>query len=66
MLPLAAVERIARKSGIERISAGAIRELAKSAEEVADAIVREAAAAAKHAHRSTIMAQDIRLVARKG
>lgn len=65
-LPEAAIERIARKAGVERISADAIKELANVVEDLGAEIALEAAAMAKHAGRTTIMASDIKLVARKG
>lgn len=65
MLPLAAVERIARKAGAERLSAEAIVELEKAIEEIGLELAREAATAAAHAKRKTIKAEDIKLVAGK-
>lgn len=65
-LPLATIERIARKAGVERISAAAIAELAETVQEIATELAGEAATAARHAGRRTIMAEDIRLIARKG
>jgi len=65
MLPLAAIERIARKAGIERISAKAIKELEKSIEEIGLELALEAAQAARHAKRKTIFKDDIKLVAGK-
>jgi histone H3/H4 len=65
-LPVAAIERVARKAGVERISAPALAELTKTVEEIGLALAREAATAAKHAGRRTIMKEDIKLVSRKG
>ena len=65
MIPLAATERIARKSGVERISAGAIKELTKIAEELGSDLALEAAQAARHAKRKTILKEDIKLIAGK-
>lgn len=65
MLPLAAIERVARKAGIERISADAIRELDKAIEELGQDLALEAAQAARHAKRKTILREDIRLIAGK-
>lgn len=64
-IPLAAIERVARKAGIERISADAIRELQKTLDEIGLELAREAAAAARHAGRKTITADDILLVSGK-
>jgi len=65
MLPLAPVERIARKAGIYRISADAIKELAKITEELGHELALEAAQAARHAKRKTILKEDIRFIAGK-
>lgn len=65
MIPLAATERIARKSGVERISADAIKELTKIAEELGSELALEAAQAARHAKRKTILKEDIKLIAGK-
>jgi histone H3/H4 len=65
MLPLAAIERIARKAGARRVSSKAIKELAKTAEEIGLELALEAAQAARHAKRKTILRQDIKLVAGK-
>ena len=65
MIPLAAIERIARKAGIERISADAVEELTKTIEELGSDLALEAAQAARHAKRKTILREDIRLVAGK-
>jgi len=65
MLPLATIERIARKAGLERISADAIKELAKIVEELGSELALEAAQAARHAKRKTILKEDIKLVAGK-
>jgi len=65
MLPLAAIERLARKAGAERISADAIRELTKIVEELGYELSLEASQAARHAKRKTILREDIRLVAGK-
>ena len=65
MLPLAAIERIVRKAGIERISADAVKEISKTVEELGTDLALEAAQAARHAKRKTILREDIRLVAGK-
>jgi len=65
MLPLAPIERIARKAGIERISAKATKELAKIVEELGYELALEAAQVARHAKRKTILREDIRFVAGK-
>jgi histone H3/H4 len=65
MLPLAPIERIARKAGAKRISASAIKELANCAEDIGLELALEAAQAARHAKRKTILKHDIKLVAEK-
>ncbi len=65
MIPLAPVERIARKAGVERISAKAIKELAKIIEELGHELSLEAAQVARHAKRRTILKKDIKFIARK-
>ncbi len=65
MLPLAAIERVARKAGIERISKEALEELKKLVEEIAEELAIEAAELAKHAGRKTIRPDDIKLAAGK-
>lgn len=65
MLPLAAVERIARKAGIKRISAKAIKELEGIADQIGLELVLEAAQVARYAKRKTILKKDIHLVAGK-
>ena len=65
MLPLAPVERIARKAGIDRISADAIKELAKTTEELGHELALEAAQLARHAKRKTILKEDIKFISGK-
>jgi len=65
MLPIAAIERIVRKAGIERISADAVKEITKTVEEIGAELALEAAQAARHAKRKTILREDIKLVAGK-
>ena len=65
MLPLATIEKIARKAGVERISAEAIKDLAKTIEELGYELALEAAQAARHAKRKTILKEDIKLVSGK-
>lgn len=61
VLPLAPVERIIRKAGAERVSEGAGIELAKVLEEYGLELSREAIILAKHAGRTTVKEEDIRL-----
>ena len=65
MIPMASAERIARKAGAKRISNDAIKELARCVEDIGVEIALEAAQAARHAKRKTILKEDIKLVAGK-
>ena len=61
ILPLAPVERIIRNAGADRVSEGASIELAKILEEFGIEVSREAIELAKHAGRTTVKEEDIRL-----
>lgn len=61
ILPLAPVERIIRKAGAERVGQDAGIELAKVLEDYGLEVSREAITMAKHAHRTTVKEEDIRL-----
>lgn len=61
ILPLAPVERIIRNAGADRVSEGAGIELAKVLEDFGIEISREAIDLAKHAGRTTVKEEDIRL-----
>jgi len=61
LLPLAPVERVIRKAGAERVSEDAGIELAKVLEDYGIEISREAIILAKHAKRTTVKEEDIRL-----
>ena len=60
-LPIAAVERLMRKSGAERVSPQAAAALRSVLEESATRISSRAAKLAKHAGRKTVTEEDIRL-----
>ncbi|BDC36657.1 MAG: histone family protein [Candidatus Methanoliparum thermophilum] len=64
-LPIAPIERIAKKSGAERISEDAKVELAKILEDYGSKIASEAVKLAKHAGRKTIKTEDIKLAREK-
>ena len=64
-LPVAAVDRIIRKSGARRVSESAAAALAEVLEERAMAIANEAARLAEHAGRRTVRDVDIRLAAKR-
>ena len=61
ILPLAPVGRIIRKAGAERVSNDAGTELAKVLEEYGLEVSVEAIMLAKHAGRTTIKEEDIRI-----
>jgi histone H3/H4 len=65
MLPLAAIERIARKAGAERISKEALEELKHTIEEITEELVKEIERLARHAKRKTIKEEDVKLAAGK-
>lgn len=60
-LPLAAVDRIIRKGGAERVSEEASAALAEILEERGIQISKQAVQLASHANRKTITDADIRL-----
>jgi histone H3/H4 len=64
-LPIAAVDRIIRKSGAKRVSEGAATALSEVLEERAMIIAGEAARLAEHAGRRTVRDVDIRLAAKR-
>jgi histone H3/H4 len=64
-LPVAAVDRIIRKSGAKRVSEDAANALSEVLEERAIVIAGEAAKLAEHAGRRTVRDVDIRLAARR-
>lgn len=63
--PVLPFERLIKKAGAKRVSAGAAEELAKVMEERITEIAEEASKLANHAGRKTVMAEDIRLAYRK-
>ncbi len=63
-LPLAPLKRIAKKSGVHRMSDKAVEELRDILEEIADDLAKDAVVAARHAGRKTVKAKDIKLVSR--
>lgn len=62
MIPLAPIERIVKKSGVERISKKALEEITKFLDNVGLELAKEAAQVARHAKRKTILKQDIQLI----
>lgn len=61
ILPIAPVERIVRKAGADRVSEDAGIELAKVLEEYGLEVSKEAISLAKHAKRTTVKEEDIKL-----
>lgn len=63
-LGLAAVYRLIKKGGAERVSDEAAEELRVVLEEIAVKIAQQAVELARHANRKTVRASDIRLAAK--
>jgi DNA-binding protein len=61
---LAAVYRIIKKSGAERVSDEAAEELRRVVEEVANDVAKHAIELSVHAGRHTVKAADVRLAAK--
>ena len=64
LLPLAAMEKILKKCGAERVSDKAKAALKDVIEEKAEQIAQQAVKYANHAGRKTIKARDIKLAAK--
>ncbi|MEM1581047.1 MAG: histone family protein [Candidatus Bathyarchaeia archaeon] len=64
-LAIAAMHRICKKAGAERVSESAAIQLAKVLEEIGVKIGREAVDFAMHAGRKTVKAEDIEIAAKK-
>jgi len=60
-LPIAAIDRLIRKAGAERVSEDAAVELSKILSEVATDISKQAIELARHAKRKTVTSEDIKL-----
>jgi len=64
LIPLAAMEKILKSSGAERVSDGAKSALKDVLEDIADEIAASAVKFASHAGRKTVKAGDIKLAAK--
>ncbi len=62
-LPIAAVVRIAKKNGAERVGSDAAAALVTKAEEYIATLTREANRLAQHAGRKTIKEEDVKMAA---
>ena len=65
LIPLAAMEKIMRKAGAERVSDKAKAALKSVMEEISHDIAQEAVKLANHAGRKTVKASDIELAAKR-
>jgi len=64
VFPLAPLERIAKKAGAQRVSAEAIKAIRDAVLDAAETIAADAVAAARHAGRITVKAEDIKIACR--
>lgn len=60
-IPLAALERILRRTGAKRVSHGALKELSDVLEDFVKDICSQSAVLAEHAGRKTVTASDVKL-----
>ena len=65
LLPLAAMEKIIKQSGAERVSDKAKAELKNVIEDIAGGIAAKAVRLAEHAGRRTVKAEDIKLAVKE-
>lgn len=66
MLPILPFEKIAKKSGVKRISKEAVEELRDVMEEYANNIAEQSVKISYHANRRTVMEQDVKFVIESG
>lgn len=60
-LPIAAIKRIAKKNGVERIGNDAAEVLGKKAEDYIGSLAKKAATLSEHAGRKTVKPEDIEM-----
>ena len=65
MLPLAAMEKILKNAGAERVAGGAKAMLRDIIEEIANDISGQANKLASHAGRKTVKSEDVRLASKQ-
>lgn len=64
-IAIAPMHRLAKKSGADRVSVGAAKELARVLEDLAAEICKEALNYMMHSGRKTLQEEDIKMAARK-
>ena len=64
LLPLAAMEKLLKQAGAERVSEKAKDALKNALEEIAEKIAENSIELANHAGRKTVKARDIKLAAK--
>ena len=64
-LGLAAMHRILKKSGAQRVSDESAVELRRVIEEIAEAIAKNAVDMSSHAGRKTVKAEDVKLASKQ-
>lgn len=64
-IPLAAMERILKQAGAERVSDNAKVALKEVVEEIVDKISKDAVRYAEHAGRKTVKSEDIKLAVKQ-
>ena len=64
-LSVAAMHRICKKAGAERVSESAVEEMAKVLEEIGLKIAKDAIGYAVHAGRKTVKDRDIKIASKK-
>jgi len=64
-LPVAAMHRIIKKAGAERVSESGAKELARVLEEIGLKIGKDASEFSMHAGRKTVKGKDVKIAAKK-